>query len=207
MNPICALVLAAGTSSRMGYPKPLLQWNGTTLLEYQVSQLLKLPFSEITVVLGHESEMIRNQVDLDEPRVKLTKCQNYREGLSSSLKFGLQQVTEHCDAVMIMLVDLPLIRVETIKRVFDKGADLLSRRSEAFAVQPRYQKQNGHPVFLGHIQKLNWHDLKGDEGAKRLIQRLQHHLLLETDDLGVIDDVDTPEAYRKALANFIFQKR
>lgn len=206
MMDVCAILLAAGTSSRMGRPKPLLQWGETTLLEHQVQQLRKLSFSEIIVVLGHKREMILKTIEVEDPQVKLLECRNYREGLSSSLKCGLEQASKKHDAVMIMLVGLPLIRLETIKRITDTGVHLLSTASKPFVVQPRYQNQNGHPVFLGWFNRLNWQDLRGDTGAKPLIQQLNHHILLDSDDAGVIFDVDTPEAYKKALSNAIFKR-
>ncbi|WML31113.1 nucleotidyltransferase family protein [Neobacillus sp. OS1-32] len=207
MTSVGAIVLAAGTSTRMGFPKPLLHWNGTTLLEHQVNQLLRLPCSEIIIVLGHESKMILKKIAIADPRVKVLECRDYHQGLSSSLKCGLKQAAKKDDAVMLMLVDLPLIRVETIKQVFEHGVRILAAGGEPFAVQPMHQNQKGHPVFLGFFNKLNWQNLQGDQGAKPLIQQLKHHILLETNDEGVIYDVDTPEAYENALTNSIFQKR
>ncbi|MFF2450366.1 NTP transferase domain-containing protein [Neobacillus sp. NPDC058068] len=195
-----AMILAAGNSSRMNFPKPLLQWQDQTLLEYQINQLTMLPFSEIIVVLGHEAEAILNKVSIGDPRVTFLNCQTYREGLSSSLKFGLEYAADKHDAVLLMLVDLPLIQLKTIKQVFEAGVTLLNGVCEPFAIQPQYENQKGHPVFIGHFQGLNWSGLDGDIGAKPLIGQLKNRECIDTNDIGVIFDIDTPQDYEKALS-------
>ncbi|WP_218970280.1 nucleotidyltransferase family protein [Neobacillus novalis] len=194
------MIVAAGNSSRMNFPKPLLQWQEQPLLEYQINQLTMLPFSEIIVVLGHKADTIINQVSIVDSRVSLLNCQTYQEGLSSSLKFGLEYATEKHDAVLLMPVDLPLIQLKTIKQVFEAGAILLNRIGEPFAIQPRYEFQKGHPVFIGNFQGLNWSDLHGDIGAKPQIRQLKNREFIDTNDIGVIFDIDTPQDYQKALS-------
>lgn len=196
------MILAAGNSSRMKFPKPLLQWKEQTLLEYQIKQLAMLPFSEIIVILGNEAETILNKVSIGDPRVRLLNCQTYQEGLSSSLKFGLNYAADNHEAVLLMLVDLPLIQLKTIKQVFEAGVTLLNGVCEPFAIQPQYEKQKGHPVFIGHFQGLNWSDLHGDMGAKHLIGQLKNREFIDTNDVGVIFDIDTPQDYQKALSIF-----
>lgn len=199
MKNICAILLAAGKSTRMNEPKPLLKWKEGTLLEYQVNQLAKLPFQEIIVVLGCHAETILNTVSIHHSRVSLIECQNYKDGLSSSLKYGLRYAAKECDGVLLLLVDMPFIQIETMKLVLEAGAHLLENNNVPFAIQPRFQNQAGHPVFIGNFDKLNWNNLHGDVGAKPLIQQLENHQLLETDDFGVIFDIDTPQAYLEAL--------
>ncbi|MFJ5716966.1 NTP transferase domain-containing protein [Neobacillus sp. NPDC093127] len=205
MKKTCALIVAAGNSSRMNFPKPLLQWQEQTLLEFQINQLTMLPFSEIIVVLGHKAETIINQVSIADSRVSLLACPTYQKGLSSSLKFGLEYASETHDAVLLMLVDLPLIQLKTIKQVFEAGATFLHRFCEPFAIQPRYEYQKGHPVFIGYFQELNWRDLHGDIGAKPLIGQLKNREFIDTNDVGVIFDIDTPQDYEKALS--IYKRR
>lgn len=207
MKKTGAMILAAGNSSRMNFPKPLLQWKEQILLEYQINQLTMLPFSEIIVVLGHKADTIINQVSIVDSRVSLLNCQTYQEGLSSSLKFGLEYAMEKHDAVLLMPVDLPLLQLKTIKQVFVAGATLLNRVSEPFAIQPRYENQNGHPVFIGNFQRLNWRNLHGDIGARPLIGQLKNREFIETNDGGVMFDIDTPQDYEKALSIYTRRTR
>ena len=88
---IAAVLTAAGLSSRMGRPKPLLQWRGSTLVEHQVSVLLEGGASEVVVVLGHRSEDVAPYVE----RTGATFVVNeqYREGRTSSIKAGLEAVS------------------------------------------------------------------------------------------------------------------
>lgn len=196
---IGAILLAAGKSSRMKESKPLLQWQGTTLLEYQIHHLRRLPVEEIIVVLGHGADVILNKVPVNEGRINFIKCVNYHEGLSASLKCGLKYADGKFDGVLLMLVDLPLIQLRTFEQVYQTGAQHLRISDAPFAIQPRYKRKRGHPVFLGHFGQLNWQALQGDVGAKPLIKQLKNHILIDTDDYGVVFDIDTPEAYLEAI--------
>lgn len=196
---IAAILLAAGRSSRMNYPKPLLEWQGRTLLEHQMDQLAKLPVAEIIVVLGHESDRILEKVSSHDQRVSFIICDDFQEGLSASLKCGLQQAIGKYAGVFLMLGDLPLIQSCTFERVYETGAKLLDTSGEPFVVQPSYKGHPGHPVFIGHFGLLNWQILEGDVGAKPLIKQIENRILLETEDRGVVFDIDTPEAYMEAI--------
>jgi molybdenum cofactor cytidylyltransferase len=196
---VAGILLAAGKSARMKEPKPLLQWQGKTLLEYQIQQLSRLPVDEIIVVLGHEADAILKTVSVNDGRVKFIRCGSYRNGLSASLKCGLEHASEKYAGVLLLLVDLPLIQPRTFEQVYEIGLSHLSKTAEPFVVQPRYKKQPGHPVLLGHFRQLNWQTLEGDVGAKPLIRHIKNHILLDSSDRGVVFDIDTPEAYREAI--------
>ncbi|WP_066321676.1 NTP transferase domain-containing protein [Bacillus sp. FJAT-29814] len=196
---IAAILLAAGRSSRMNYPKPLLEWRGRTLLEHQMDQLARLPVAEIIVVLGHETDRILEKVSSHDQRVSFIICDDFQEGLSASLKCGLQHAEGKYDSVLLMLVDLPLIQPGTFEQVCETGAQLQDTFNEPFVVQPICHQQPGHPVFIGHFEQLNWHSLQGDLGAKPLIKQMKNRILLESEDRGVVFDIDTPQAYMEAI--------
>lgn len=208
MRNICALLLAAGESTRMKSSKQLLEWENMPLLTYQIQKLLMLPFFEIVVVLGHESEKIRNQVEIRDARVTFLQCMNYDEGQSASLKFGLEYIEQEYDGVFVMLTDLPLIRLETMNKVLKAGAKRLEIESHAFMIRPSCDGRIGHPVFIGHFSKLPWKNLKGDAGANKLLDQPQQLEFLHTDDAGICIDIDTPSDYQwaKARNNLIFPR-
>ncbi|MCM3768695.1 nucleotidyltransferase family protein [Neobacillus niacini] len=183
----------------MKYPKPLLEWQGRTLLEHQMTQLARLPVAEIIVVLGHEFDRILEEVSSHDQRVSFIICDDFQEGLSASLKCGLQHAEGKYDSVLLMLVDLPLIQTGTFEQVYETGAKLLDTSDEPFVVQPSYQRHPGHPVFIGHFEKLNWQSLQGDVGAKPLMKQIKNRILLESVDRGVVYDIDTPQAYLEAI--------
>ena len=102
---ISAVLTAAGLSSRMGRPKPLLQWRGATLVEHQVSVLLEGGASEVVVVLGHRSEEVIPYVE--RAGASYVVNERYEEGRTSSIKAGLAAVPAQTEHVVLLGVDQP----------------------------------------------------------------------------------------------------
>lgn len=200
MKKVAVLLLAAGKSSRMGFPKQLLAWGGKPLLQYQIDRICRLSVHEVIVVLGHEAEIIQRKIMSDCSKVTFLVCESYREGLSESLKFGLSYIESKYDGVLIMLADLPLVRLQTMQAIVEMGTSLLLKgEKHPYSVQPIHNKEVGHPVYIGNVSGLEWDQLSGDIGAKPLLKQLKRKHLIETDDSGILFDIDTPESYENAL--------
>ena len=108
---VSAILLAAGESTRMGRQKALLPWEGTTLLEYQLAQLAAVDeIREIIVVTGHEPDRITEIASAAE-RTRVAHNAAYRTGKVSSIKAGLAAVSPDADAILLLAVDQPRIRV------------------------------------------------------------------------------------------------
>ena len=105
MSGVSAILTAAGESTRMGSPKPLLSWKGTTLVEYQVRCLLDAGCSEVVVVLGHAAEMVEPHVVGEHVRHVLNPL--YRQGKTTSIKAGLGVVSDDADGILLLAVDQP----------------------------------------------------------------------------------------------------
>ena len=102
---VSAILTAAGESTRMGSPKPLLRWHGVTLVEYQTRCLLEGGVSEVVVVLGHRAEDVIPFVK--GPNVRYVVNSRYREGKTTSIKTGLAAVSLDADAIALLAVDQP----------------------------------------------------------------------------------------------------
>lgn len=199
MTDVCGIVLAAGKSTRMPLMKQLMPWDGKPLLEFQINRLATLPLKEVVVILGHEANLIRQEINVNCQKVKFVICEQYEEGLSASLKCALSYASSSYSSVLLLLADLPLLWLDTIRSILKIGNALLQLEDDPFSIQPKYVGKKGHPVFLGHFQKLDWKSLSGDSGAKSLIEQLEKQEFFHTDDIGTTFDVDTPEAYELAL--------
>jgi molybdenum cofactor cytidylyltransferase len=112
---INALVLAAGESKRMGMPKPLLRFGNTTFLAQIVSVLQQSEVDGVTVVLGAQAARIRASADL--AGVDVVMNEDYRNGQLSSLTAGLKSLPSQAEALLLCLVDNPLITGATVNRV------------------------------------------------------------------------------------------
>ena len=144
---ITALVLAAGESRRMGMPKPLLRFGATSFLEQIVTVLSQSNVDRVIVVLGAQAERIQALTDLSAADVVLN-C-DYHQGQLSSLIAGLRSVTSATDAIVLCLVDSPLITTAVVNRVI-AGFRTTGRP----IVVPVREGRRGHPdaVCTGRLR-------------------------------------------------------
>jgi xanthine dehydrogenase accessory factor len=186
-----ALVLAAGSSTRMGRPKLDLEIEGLSILRRVVESVLSAPFDVVRVVTVPGALL-----DLPEdPRLSRVENPRAPEGIASSLRAGLATLPESTEVVAVALGDLPLVRRETIAR-------LLAAYEETGSsiVYPSYLGEQGHPVLWSRRLFSELARLEGDRGAKKLIEKHRDSALpVPVDDPGVRVDIDTPADYARAV--------
>ncbi len=190
-----AILLAAGASRRMGEPKPLLRWGDSTLLRWEIAELMRSQVDDIVIVLGADAEAVRRTLGDDARRVVFN--QRWPQGRSGSLARGAAALLEggrrSPDAVVVMNVDQPT-RADIVDRLLDA-----LRRGGAEAVQPSYQGKAGHPVVVrgSLLPEL----AQATEASLGLRGVLDAHpaLLVEMDDEPVVRlDLDTPDTLEEA---------
>ncbi len=177
----------------MGQPKQLLDWRGKPVLHHSLESLIKARVGEIILVLGHEAERIREA--LPALPIKIVTNQDYRQGMASSLRRGLLAMDPRSEAFLVLLADQPAIGPEIMNRIIRTFQEADPKRG---IVLPVYRGQRGHPVLFGVQYMQEALQLRGDVGA-RLI--LMHHpediLEIAVEEDAVLQDIDTPEEYRK----------
>ena len=137
---IVAVVLAAGTSERLGQPKQLLELQGKPLLQHAVDRAAA-HFDEVVVVLGHESEAIEAALEL--PRsVRTVLNERFAEGQHGSVRVGLAAASAGADVAML-LGDQPYVGDDLINRAVE-----VFHNSAAEVVRPRHGEAPGHPVLV-----------------------------------------------------------
>ncbi|WNS74946.1 nucleotidyltransferase family protein [Bacillus sp. DTU_2020_1000418_1_SI_GHA_SEK_038] len=199
MNPsICAIILAAGTSSRMGQPKQLLELKGRPLLEHVIRSASTANFSEIITVIGCEADKIQKTISIKDPRFRWVVNKDYLSGQGSSLKTGIAKAGSQHSGVMVFLGDLPFISQSTVQTIFQIGKDMLKNQDESFVIRPEFNGMTGHPVFFGHLDRNLFMQIQGDQGAKAIISKISTRQSISVEDSGILFDVDTPEVYEKA---------
>ena len=162
---VSAIVLAAGTSTRMGQAKQLLPLGPSNVLAQTLENVRSAAMAEIVLVLGSSAEAIRQQ--LPPPLLeglKVVVNHDYKQGMASSLRQGFPPWIQHSDAALIILGDQPFVRPQTLDQIVDAY-----RRSPAQIVIPTYQGTRGNPVLLDRSRVFRSH------GARRR-RRLQSHL-------------------------------
>lgn len=194
---VCALVLAAGISTRMGTTKQLLKLNGEYLLESVINLALLEEFSKVYAIIGHEAKKIQQSIAISDKRFQWVVNNNYRQGMSSSLKLGIKETSKHCSHVIIFLGDLPFISSNTVQTIYKEGVILLDKEQDSFVLQPSYLNRPGHPVFFGNLHLKTFEGITGDQGAKSIMNTMNRRIL-NVNDPGILFDIDTLEAYEEA---------
>ena len=192
-----AVVLAAGSSARMGRPKALLPW-GAGVMIGQVVETLQAAggIGAVVVVTGHGSEQVAAAVS--GRGVRLVHNPAHAEGMLSSVCAGLSAIAGEVEGIMLVLGDQPAVRAETLRRLVDAW-----RRSGAPLAIPTYPGKRVHPVIFAATLLREILSLRPPQTLREIVHRhLGEALLVAVEDAGVIGDVDTPEEYRRALAQW-----
>ena len=190
---IVAVVLSAGESSRMGRPKALLPIDGQTFIERIVAALKHSGIDRILVVLGFNAEEMRREIE--HLPVEILINQDYQQGQLSSLQTALRRLSSEkdCDAILVHLVDHPYLSTAVVNRMIDRY-----RESKSCIVIPKYRGKRGHPVLFDRSLFTELLAAPLDQGAKAVVNAHRHETLeLDTEDVGVTLDIDTPELYRQ----------
>jgi CTP:molybdopterin cytidylyltransferase MocA len=185
------LILAAGSSRRMGTPKQLLSIDGRPLLEVVVGHACASRLDDVLVVLGAAASEIRDRVDLGRARVLINP--DHASGMASSLRAGLAAL-DGVDRVVVILGDQPEIGDGLIDRLLD-----LQERSGLPAAALSFDGLLHPPVVL---RRELWGDLmslEGDVGCRAVIRARPELVasLASGQDLKHPVDLDTPEDYRR----------
>jgi molybdenum cofactor cytidylyltransferase len=186
---IAALVLAAGTSSRMGSNKLLADLSGEPMIAQTVKRIADSHVETIAVVTGHQASEIESA--LAQQSVSFIHNPHYAEGLATSLRAGVAALQNSCDAILVCLGDMPLIDPRDINRMIAAFNATEGRN----IVVPVHERSFGNPVLWGaeHFSALL--ACEGDRGARGLLEKLRHDVVeIVMDNQSVLLDADTPEA-------------
>ena len=159
---VSGLILAAGTSSRLGQQtKQLLPWHDTTLLGWVVRRVEASLLDEVLVVVGHEAEEIRRHVVPQ--RARFVEAPDFHEGCTSSIRAGLEALHPQSAAVVLILGDQPGIERETIAALVEGW-----RRMQTPVVRVSYRGRSGHPMLFTKALFGQLKALHGDKGVWKL---------------------------------------
>jgi molybdenum cofactor cytidylyltransferase len=194
---IPALVLAAGLSTRMGRPKATLPLGeGDTFLTRIVRTLQAAEVADIVVVLGHEADSIARSLEHHNLNPRVVFNPKYQSGQLSSVLAGLGTVDRPgVSAMLLTLVDVPLVSSTTVRAVVDRY-----RQTRAPIVRPVRGDQHGHPVLIDRSLFDNLRGADPTVGAKAVVRaHVSRAGDVLVDDDGSFLDIDTPEAYARIL--------
>ncbi len=173
----------------MGFPKPLLPYQGTTFLEHLLATLQD-QVNPLVLVLGAQADRIRAAVRIPDS-VVVAINQGYAAGQLSSLQVGLRALPPETPAAMVALVDHPYI-----DRALVSGLISAWCKTRPAVLIPTYKERRGHPMIFNRSLFQELLEAPLDQGARAVVRR--HTVLhIPVEDEGILHDLDDPETYRR----------
>ncbi len=191
--PVTALVLAAGSSRRMGRNKLLLPLDRRPIIQHTLDALQGSGVTGITLVSGHQSLLLREALNSHplSGRLRIINNPGHAHGLASSLRHGLAHLPPGHGGLLLMLGDMPLLTPALIDKLLARFHELDGEK----IVIPCYRGKRGHPRIWPAALVPMMALASGDRGADFLIRQNPAWVEeLELDNPAVIRDFDTPEA-------------
>jgi molybdenum cofactor cytidylyltransferase len=196
VKKLAAAILAAGESRRMGRPKALLPFEGLTFVEHLLQATNHPRVGIVRVVLGANAESIQAELKLDQETVVVN--QDWQQGQLSSIQSAIRSLpADETAGLLLCPVDHPLISSQLVSRLiaeFDSDRKLI--------VVPTHQGRRGHPVIFHASLYAELLDASPNVGARQVVWAHPDAIAeIETDESGVILNLNDPETMRKALGH------
>lgn len=189
---IGVIILAAGSSSRLGYPKQLVKFKGKSLLQNCIDMAESLKFDPEILVLGARAEKIQKTINLRNFEVVLNET--WEEGMGTSISKGISEAlltNKKPEHILILLSDQPFVTGENIQELIK--IHLKNNKQATFS---KYSGDVGVPAIFSKEIFTILEELKGDQGAKKpIIQHRIEYKTVQFEDGNF--DVDTPEDVEK----------
>ncbi len=185
------LILAAGGSSRLGKPKQLLDINGQYFIQHFINVATVFNPHSIAIVLGAEAEKIAGKITITE-KISIIKNENWHEGMSTSLQSGIDyfvNLQHDIDNIIILLCDQPYVTTTHLQNLISKYEE-----TQSPIIACNYGETFGPPVLIHKSFFPKLQELKGDEGAKKIINKNLDQVSFIEFEKGLID-IDTEGDY------------
>ena len=193
MKEIWAIILAAGESKRMKVPKMLLPFNGKTMIEKVIENVIRSEVFRTLVVLGSN----RNEILGSISHLPINHCynENYRKGMLSSVQCGFKNLPANFDAVLVFPGDQPFIEPDVINVIINTY-----RETGKGIIVPVYSKKRGHPLLIDFKYRDEINALEENEGLRSLSNMHTKDVFeVKTNSPGILKDFDTKEDYLNEL--------
>ncbi|RMD92907.1 MAG: nucleotidyltransferase family protein [Calditrichaeota bacterium] len=189
-----AVVLAAGKSSRMrGQNKLLLPFHNRPVILHVLQALQQGGVEEIVVVIGHQAGALQKILP---ENLRVVVNPDFAQGLSTSIKAGLQALPQTVDAAFVVQADMPLLEGPLIAELIRA----FRNAPQPAIVIPCYRNRRGNPVLFSRYFFPALKTLQGDQGARNKLEEWHEHVIQwPVQTRAVVFDLDTPEDYRELM--------
>ena len=182
---ISSILLAAGQSKRMTRENKLVKKiQGIPLIKHSVKNILASSIDELIIVIGHQKEIIKKLIDKNE-KIKFVFNKDFESGMASSIKAGLNHLSEDTEAFFICLGDMPMVN----KDIFNL---LIKSKNNREIIVPTYKNKQGNPILFSKSMKKKIMTIEGDTGAKKILELNKDKILnIETNDPSIKKNFNT----------------
>mgnify|MGYP001177224943 FL=1 len=196
MAYISAVVIAAGESSRMGCFKPLLEWNGLPMIEFQISSLFEAGVTEVVVVVGHNYESIIEKILALGAGYVINEY--YLDGKTTSIKAGIASISPDCEEILLLAVDQPR-PPDIISNIIDSHLE-----NDALITSPVYQDRGGHPIMFSSSLKPDLESItESSQGIREIFQSNSDAInRIKIDNPIIRLDLNNFETYQSAKLRY-----
>ena len=186
---ISAILLAAGQSKRMnGENKLTKEIKGIPLIKHSVRNILASSIGELIIVLGHQKKIVEKVIDKNE-KIKFVFNKDFESGMASSIKAGLNHLSEDTEAFFICLGDMPMVN----KDIFNL---LIKSKNNREIIVPTYKNKQGNPILFSKSMKKKIMTIEGDIGAKKILELNKDKILnIQTNDQSIIKNFNTMDNF------------
>jgi molybdenum cofactor cytidylyltransferase len=195
IGPVTGIVLAAGTSSRLGRPKQLLDFGGRPLLQHAIDAMEGSGLIDIVVVLGHHAEEVAAAVSTG-PDTRTVVNPDYAQGQATSLRAGLEAADGKSEAAVVILGDQPALGALHVRTIVETYLATGGK-----VVQAAFGGKPNHPTLFDRSVWPELMAIEGDRGARELLKNHPEWILRVEMGGDPPPDLDTWEDYERLTGN------
>jgi molybdenum cofactor cytidylyltransferase len=189
---VAGVVLAAGSSTRMGKNKLLFDFDGEAVVRGVVRRAAVAGLDPVIAVVGHEAEVVRRELEGLTPPCRIVVNPDYARGINSSLKAGIAALPATAAAAVVMLADMPFVTAEMI-------ATLVTRYRESGAplVISDYEGVNAPPMLYDRVLFDELRAMEGEGCGRQVVRRHRAAAAVVGWPAGALTDLDVPSDYER----------
>ncbi len=193
---ISAIVLAAGESKRMGKANKLfLEYQGTTILQKVLDEVLASTVEEVILVLSPENKL--EWTNFTHPKLHIVENPDYRKGMTTTIQKGVAASLDSSKGYMICLADQVLIPTNVYNTLIE-AFKLQYLKNKHCILAPFFEEKKGNPILFSHTYKNEILNHQEMEGCKAIVQSNKQHLMkIPFKQDAILRDMDTPEDYQR----------
>ena len=168
------------------------------MINHSVKNILGSSINELIIILGYENKIIKNLIE-NHNKIKFVYNESFKNGISSSIKIGLKHISKNAEAFFICHGDMPKVNQNIYNKLIKARYKYNKKLSSEFKreiIIPTYEGLEGNPILFSKFMKEKIINIKGDFGAKKIIELNEKKVLrIPFKNEGVTLDYDTQEDF------------